>query len=733
MNLAQRPLFLAALLGLVSVFVPQVSAEAVRHLHVEAELVPATTGIVPGETFTVGLRLDHDPHWHTYWKTTATGYASSLDWDLPEGFAAGEIQWTVPEVYDFAGYIEYVYNGEIVLPVEIKAPADLAVGDTITIKARAAWLMCEKTCIPGHAELSLTLPVVEVGAAEPDPVWNAAFQQAADNLPVSTETASISAHAWRDGETAFLELEGAPEALAGDLYFFDEQTFILPEATQPKETLAPNRVRLSFPVDAAGVGEVETFAGVVRTTESWIPGKERPAVAISVPMSDAPPPGATAGVAASDDSEVSTAADSEDAPAASLLGSLLPAFLGGLILNLMPCVFPVLGIKVMGFVNQAGEERGKVIGHGLVFAFGVLLSFWILAGVLLILRSGGAQLGWGFQLQNPVFVYFLAVFLLLFALNMSGIFEVGTGAIGVGSGLTARSGLSGSFFSGVLATVVATPCAAPFLAGALGAALTLPPLSSLAVFTAIGIGLATPYLVLSAFPALVQKLPRPGAWMESFKQGMAFLLYGTVAFLLWVLVGQLTESGGFTSFAFLWALFGLLGTALAGWIYGRWAAPHKPNGPRRIAMAAAALVLLGGLYGGYPAPAYDVGNTTSSDAPAVTWEKWHPGKAEELAAEGKTVYVDFTARWCVTCQSNKAVVFSSAEVRRFFARPDVVALKADWTNADPEISAALESWGRSAVPFNLVYGPAQKNAEPLPELLTPGVVLEAMKAAAGSE
>jgi thiol:disulfide interchange protein DsbD len=404
---------------------------------------------------------------------------------------------------------------------------------------------------------------------------------------------------------------------------------------------------------------------------------------------------------------------------------LLLAFAGGLILNLMPCVFPVLGIKVMGFVQQAGAARGRVVLHGLSFTAGVLLSFWLLAAILLLLRAGGAQLGWGFQLQEPAFVYVLALFLFAFALNLGGLFEVGQAAVGVGGGLATRGGLGGSFASGILATVVATPCAAPFLAPALGAALTLPAAASLSLFTSIAVGLAAPYLLLSAVPALVRLLPRPGAWMETFKQAMSFLLHATVAYLVWVLAGQLGEDGGYTPFALLLALGGLVLTALACWVYGRWSAYHLPRRTRLTGSAVAALVLLAAVASGWPRPL-----TAGADGePALVWHDWMPGRAEELAASGRIVYVDFTARWCVTCQTNKIAVFSSGEVRTFIHRNEVVLLRADWTRQDPRITAELERHGRSAVPFNLVYRPDLAQPLALPELLTPAIVLDALQAA----
>ena len=348
----------------------------------------------------------------------------------------------------------------------------------------------------------------------------------------------------------------------------------------------------------------------------------------------------------------------------------------------------------------------------------MLLSFWALAGVLALLRAGGQQLGWGFQLQSAPFVFVLAVVILVFAMNLSGVFEVGTRATAVGGKLHARQGVAGSFFSGVLATVVATPCSAPFLAPALGAALALPTGQSFVVFTLIGIGLALPYLLLSMFPALLRRLPRPGRWKETFKQLMAFLLYATLGWLIWILAGQTSEYG------LLYVLLGLTVVALAFWLYGRFgmlsAAPRN-----RWITTAAALALVGiGLNMGWPRVA---------QASDVQWEPWSTERVSQLTAEGRGIYIDFTARWCATCQVNKKVVFSSSEVKDYIRENNIATLRADWTNSDPLITAELEKWGRSAVPFNLVHRTGAGTAKPieLPEVLTPAIVLDAFKGGEG--
>jgi thiol:disulfide interchange protein len=407
---------------------------------------------------------------------------------------------------------------------------------------------------------------------------------------------------------------------------------------------------------------------------------------------------------------------------------LLIGFVGGLILNLMPCVFPILGLKIMGFVNQAGEDRRKVVMHGLVFSGGVLLSFWLLAGILLVLRAGGQELGWGFQLQEPGFVLALTAVLLLFGLNMSGVFEFGMSAIGVGSKLTAKGGMTGSFFSGVLATVVATPCAAPFLAPALGTALILPPVASIGVFTAIAVGLALPYLSLSAFPGLVKMLPRPGAWMETFKQFMSFLLYGTVAYLLWVLAGQVGAT------LLLEILFTFVVVAMGCWVYGRWAAPHRQRRTQWVARGVALVLIAGSLGYAWTGIAEQerrqtlvaAGNIDDQDF--LVWEPWSHEKEASLRQAGRAVYIDFTARWCATCQVNKRA-YENPEVIRALLDHDVALLIADWTSKDPTITRALAAFNRSAIPFNLIYAPGADEPLIMPELFGAATVLEKLREA----
>ncbi|MBI5381208.1 MAG: thioredoxin family protein [Opitutae bacterium] len=679
---------------------------SVASAQVKVTLVAADTAIQPGKPFTVALRLTHEPHWHTYWINPGTGLATTIAWKLPAGFTAGEIRWPAPRVLrDDTGAISgNGYEGELLLPIEITPPATLPAGAPVTLAATVDWLMCKDICKPGNAEVQLALPVATTPPA-PDPLWHDKIARTLAELPRALPEWSVRAS--RDEKNVTLTLQPNGSATVrpapASLRFFSLDSFVAHDAAQEAKTDSAGNLVLTFPVSPDGPKNPAQLLGVLTAETGWRAGGAQRGLLIAqnwtaADAASAPPPRATAAVTAN--------------ASRGLLGTVLLAFIGGLILNLMPCVFPVLGIKILGFVNQAGHDRRRVTIHGIVFALGVLLSFWSLAAVLAILRAGGDQLGWGFQLQSPVFVFLLAVVMLVFALSMSGVFEFGLRATGIGANLQMKDGYSGSFFTGVLATVVATPCSAPFLAPALGAALALPTGESFVVFTAIALGLSVPYLLLSIFPGAVRKLPRPGAWMETFKQFMAFPLYATVGYLLWVLAGQTNDSNLLNVF------FGLTLIAMATWLYGRTHAPGAQPAPARRGTLAGLALLALGVWLGWPLAAQPTD---------IVWDPWSAERVAQLRAEGRPIYVDFTARWCATCQANKRVVFHSDEVLRTFAAQKVATLRGDWTNRDPKITAELAKWGRSAVPFNLVYRPDRPEPIALPELLSPTAVLDALK------
>jgi thiol:disulfide interchange protein DsbD len=690
------PALLAAA-ALLATFPAQAGAQ------VAASLVPADASIHPGTPFTVALRMVHEPHWHSYWVNPGTGLPTSLKWTLPDGWTAGPIQWPAPMLLtDTRGnVIGNGYDGDLLLPVTITPPASLQAGAPVELKAAAEWLMCQDECVPGSAKLSLSLPV-SADDPKPDPDWGPRIRAVLAQLPVADASWTVAAS--RDPKSATLTIRpagpaGGPPIAAGGLHFFSEDGTISTELPQVVVPDGKGGFTLTLSLSPDGPKDAANLTGVLTSKQGWRPDGSLPGLKVDVPFGAVPAPAATETAAA-------------PAPVAGgFLGTLVLAFVGGLILNLMPCVFPVLGIKILGFVNQAGADRRKVTLHGLVFTSGVLVSFWVLAGILAVLRAGGSHLGWGFQLQSPAFVFGLAAAMLAFALNMSGVFEFGLTATGFGSQLQSKSGFIGSFLTGALATVAATPCAAPFLAPALGAALALSTAQSFAIFTVIGIGLSTPYLLLSAFPSAVKVLPRPGAWMETFKQAMAFPLYATVAYLVWVLAGQLPETGLLSS------LFGLVLVAMGVWAYGRWNAPGASPGRARFGMAACIVLLAFGAWAGWP---------TERAPTDIVWDKWSPEAVERLRSENRLIYVDFTARWCATCQANKRLVFHSDEVLRVFRERKIATLRGDWTNKDPQITAELEKYHRAAVPFNLIWAPGRADPIILPELLTPSVVLNAI-------
>ncbi|MEY2881495.1 MAG: hypothetical protein RLZZ15_3875 [Verrucomicrobiota bacterium] len=727
---------------------------AVAPSHVQASLVAADASVQPGRAFTVALRLVHDAHWHTYWKNPGTGLATALKWKLPPGWTASEILWPAPHVIaDKAGNITGTgYEGDLLLPVTLTPPADLRPGDTVALAAKADWLMCADICVPGFADVALTLPVAAAAPA-PDAAWGEKIRATLAALPRAAAAWQVTAT--RAGKTLTLAVTPAaasaaptssavaptasptsvtpaanPTLAPKDLHVFTDDSLVAYDL--PQKISADGRGGFTFvlPVGDDAPANAKNFLGVLTAESGWLAGGALRGLRVEVPL-------VIAAAAASAGTPAAASGRSAAPAPASLLATLALALLGGLVLNFMPCVFPVLGIKILGFVKEAGHDRRKVVAHGLVFALGVLLSFWTLAAVLAVLRASGQQVGWGFQLQDPRFVLTLAAVMLVFALNMSGVFEFGLAATAVGGELQSKSGFAGSFFTGVLATVVATPCSAPFLAPALGVALAVPVAESFVIFTAIAVGLSAPYLLLSIFPAAVKLLPRPGAWMETFKQFMAFPLYATVGWLAWVLTAQVEQE------EMLNALLGLTLIALAVWIYGRWHAPGATTGRARFGHAGLVVVGASGLWLAWPrvadahaaataataasASASSASATATTDAaPPVVWEKWSPETVAKLRAEGRPVYVDFTALWCATCQTNKRLVFRNDAVRKIFAAKKIATLRADWTKKDPQITAELAAYQRSAVPFNVIWLPGQTDPVILPEVLTPGTVLEAL-------
>jgi thiol:disulfide interchange protein/DsbC/DsbD-like thiol-disulfide interchange protein len=724
----------------LALFAPlSANAALTRAGHVEVELVSEYDSVKPGTTFYAALHIVHDTGWHTYWTSSTTGFPPTIKWKLPQGMTAGALQHPLPEILLQGGIVDYIHTGEILLPVLITVDRNFKAraGDKVMLKANAEWLVCLESCVPGAAELELELPVT---GGEPKAVgqWSGRIREVV-NLTSGTDAAPTwTFKATQKGRAAEIDVKGDGSFNPGRLYFYSSDGYLAANSIEEQQTLPDGTIRMTLPFSQYAPDKPETLRGVMTARNGWGNGQPK-AFALAAELNSTP----VTAIAAKD------AAPS--AKAVTFLPAIWLALLGGLILNLMPCVFPVLGLKVMSFVKLAGKKGGAAWVNALAFALGVMATLTVLAGILLVMRAAGGRIGWGFQLQDPRVLFIGVILFLLFALNMAGMFEIGLSASSIGANKEKhiKSELIGAFFSGVLAVVVATPCSAPFLGSAIGYAFARPPYELVAVFWAVGVGFSLPYLVLAAFPKLLAFLPKPGQWMVTLRKILSLLLFATVAYLLWALSPFI---GG--RFTYLAVSIALLFTTLAAYLYGQYAdrAPSAPKASpgfrtgrtsgaslaRVKTFLVPAILLAASVFIGWPGE-----NTAHADAalsknPVPAFEEgdatphfteWRPGLAEKLAREGKIVWVDYTARWCATCQVNKAVIFSSPEVRALFKQHKVIALKADWTGRDATISHELAKWNRYAVPFNLIYAPGKKPVE-MPTVLTPGIVAEEIKKAA---
>jgi thiol:disulfide interchange protein/DsbC/DsbD-like thiol-disulfide interchange protein len=712
---------------------------------VAASLMPEVVSFEPGKPFWVALSLQMEPGWHIYWRNPGdTGLPTAVSWQLPSGWKAGDIQWPYPDAFEFGGLINLGFEGDVVLLVSLTPPPGLKDGDVASLRARVEWLACKESCVPGEAQLTLNLPAA-AGGARMSNEHRALFAQARSRLPIRSSDWGVQTT--RGEGNLYIRLV-QPVWYKGQLEgvtFFPYQSSLIQYAPAQKLEKADGGYVLSVALDPAFKGSLPEIGGVLVSKSGWTRTGSSKALEIRTRADQATVPAKSSGLSqaqnappkgGSPDNEPGAVTDApQNSPASSpgastpppesptLLLALGFAFLGGIILNLMPCVLPVLSLKIMGFVQQAGEDSKKKLKHGLLFTLGVLVSFWILSGLLLLLRASGEQLGWGFQLQSPAFVIVLSMFLYLFGLSMFGVFEIGVSLAGVGQNASGGASSWGSFTSGVLATVVATPCTAPFMGSALGFALSQPALVSFLIFTFLGLGMAAPYIILTSSPRLLRFVPKPGAWMESLKQFLGFLLMATVLWLLWVL-GLQTGTNGMAVL-----LLALLAASVGGWIYGRWGNIAKEQPGRAIAQVLAALVVAGGLFFALQTIEPEVPSTEGiRHQGEIQWRPFSAEAVRRLREEGKPVFIDFTAAWCLSCQVNEKVAFSSAEVQRAFADKGIATFKADWTNRDTLITQALAQFGRNSVPLYVLY-PSGMQGNPilLPELLTPGIVLEALE------
>ena len=692
------------------------TAGAVNTSEVKTEQVRATLvahapeGVAAGKPLWLGLRIEHQPHWHTYWKNPGdSGLPTTLTWGLPAGFSAGEIVWPTPKQLPVGPLMNFGYEGTLLLPVQVNVPAGFQ-GPSLPVRLEAQWLVCKDVCIPESGEFALEVPVQAATVAHA-----ALFE--ATRAATPRPWPQVQARAQVQAQGLQVTVQGLPAEWQGQtLKFFPETAGVIDNAAKPGASWQGGAWVAMVPLSPQR-SESPALLPAVLTRDGAAAGVQL-ALEVSGPW---PAAGTTAPAPAHSADGGARAGGS--AGASSLAWAMLLALVGGALLNLMPCVFPVLSLKVFGFATHAQDRRALLAG-GLAYTAGVIASFLILAGLLLALRAGGEQLGWGFQLQSPGFVAVLAALFTLIGLNLAGVFELGNLLPSSLAAARARHPVVDSALTGVLAVAVASPCTAPFMGASLGLAVTLPTAQALAIFAALGLGLALPYLAASAWPALARALPRPGPWMATFKTLMAFPMFATVVWLVWVLGQQ----------AGMDAVAGLLGVLLAI-AFGAWAfgLPARTPMVRLLWLGSSAALLVATLAWAWPALTAGAAGpsapgATPAEAEAEGWQPWSAERAQAALASGRPVFVDFTAAWCVTCQFNKRTTLADAAVLGDFKAKRVVLLRADWTRRDPAITQALAQLGRNGVPVYLLQAPGGAAPRVLSEVLSVREVREALAA-----
>jgi thiol:disulfide interchange protein/DsbC/DsbD-like thiol-disulfide interchange protein len=698
-------------------------AHATADQPVEIELRSGARVVAPGDTIAVAIRLLPNPGWHTYWRHAGdVGSAPVVTWRLPEGVTAAPLRWPAPERIEAPPLASYGYRGEVHLLGAVHVPRSARVGSTIDLAAEVTWVVCDAECVAGDVTVGLTLPVGE--ATVTDAAVARALAAAEERVPARVEgwtfraaadSRNVLLHAYPPGAAAI-----APGRTAPRVQFFIDSAGVIDHAAKPGVRTLPTGLELRIGRSAFAAGTPSRITGVLAIDTAASAGGDAPRMVLEV---DAPviamaqlaavaPPGAAGGWIA-------------------LATAGLLALLGGTLLNLMPCVLPVLSIKALGIAEAAAHEGRTARRHVVLFGAGVLVSMWALVGVLLALRAAGAEVGWGYQLQSPAAVGVLSLVIFAAGLNMMGVFDLAP----VGGGLSAAASRAPrgveAFLGGVLVTALATPCSAPFLAAAVAYAVTSGAAGSFVVFTALGLGLVWPLALVAAVPRLRALLPRPGAWMVTLRQLLAFPLFATVVWLAWVL-GRQTGAGAVVA---LLAACTLL--AFGVWALGRFGTLAAPTGRRRlaqglaIASAAGALALVSGASA--QGTSTQGGTSASRAAGGLPWRPYDAASFQAQRDSGRVILVDFTADWCLTCKVNERVAFGSGAVRAAIREHGVTLLRADWTTRDPAVTRALAAFGRNSVPLVVVY-PRARDAAPivLPTLLTPGIVTSALERAAAS-
>jgi thiol:disulfide interchange protein len=683
--------------------------------HVHVQLIEPDAQFHPGAN-NVGLYFKLESGWHVYWKNPGdAGEPPHMKWTLTQGTSAGPLEYPIPKRLPLGPLMDFGYEDEVLFPFQVNV-ATGAAGPAV-LHAKVDWLVCRGSCIPEKTELEITRPIGGgSGTVQPDAeIWSRLGDRLPAPIPTNLKIGFVpTASGFRmTVNTGQRETEAS---------FFPATPDILSNPAPQTATPTANGLTLDLKKDETLTSNPKELAGLLQLSGGrayeLIAQAGSPKAPKAVPAASNP---ATTTANAASPASPANSAGSAHANSPGLFEAAGLAFLGGLILNLMPCVFPVLFIKGLSLVQSGNEERHTLRTHGFVYAAGILVSFWVLVGVLLGLRSAGAHLGWGFQFQSPVFLSLMAALLFFLGLSLAGQFEIGLTLTSAGGSLAAKRGYTGSFFTGVLAVIVATPCTAPFMGVALGYALAQTAVVTFAVFTALALGLAAPYVALTLQPAWTRILPRPGAWMEVLKQAVSVPIFGTVIWLAWVLA----NAYGAAVLGALLCCFLLL--AIAGWFLGRWPA-------KRWASVVAGLLILCVvgmivLSNALVVPRFSADRVLTLNIqrlPGTYWDTWSADTVTDDLSKGNPVFVDFTASWCLSCQVNERVALTRPEVMKAFADAHVVLLRADWTRYDDSITRALNSFGRSGVPTYALYVPGEAQPRLLPEVLTPGIVTDAL-------
>lgn len=679
--------------------------------YVETTLIPEFNSITAGQPLHFAIVQKHTEGWHTYWKNPGdSGESTSIEWTMPEGFKANDITFPAPVRQPSGPLMNFGFSTDTTLLTSLDVPKD-ATGD-ITLTAKINWLVCHDICIPESKDVTLTLPVAKSGET---PVANSPEIFAAARMAQPIVTGWQGALEEQDQNliiTFQLDSEDSAElSKSSDFFFFPEEWGLILYAEAQDIKVSDNKLTLTLRRDSRALSDIQTLNGVLTYK---LEDGQKYARALSVPVMAKP---STTAIAPPTTPEKTT----NDTPT-SFIQAFFLAILGGLVLNLMPCVFPVLSMKALSLVKMSEKEQKHANLHGIFYTLGILTCFGAIAGLLISLQAAGSQIGWGFQLQNPIVVLLLAYLLFAMALNLSGFFEIKSGPLAnIGHKLASQHGYKGTFFTGVLATIVATPCTAPFMAAAMGYALTQPPVISLTIFMALGLGLALPYLLLCFIPALRKSLPKPGAWMETFRQFMSFPLFASVAWLIWVYAQQVNGMYG--------TLLGLAGLILIA--FGIWISRHEPRKqPWKTAIHAASIssIILAFVIAGLSHT--DPSNGTAKQDDAMPSIAYSSAEFEKLVAGNDPIFVDMTASWCITCQVNERVAIYTDATKELFKSKNIQYVVGDWTNQNPEITKYLNQYGRNGVPLYVFYGArdtstgARPEPKILPQLLTSGVIAD---------